>query len=163
MKQVCGSIFCAPTLLFQCCFCCLRLIHSSRFALVFRTCCPPDFLLLTHFLLASLVSQPSVPLPTWPLSWHVCLWVSHSFCSLIYTCCCSLLFHLLGVCCLKLGTLWVNCFLSPPLCLCIFLEMIIPNKLYIVLYYASAASHGAIAGLSQVSIKGYCICNHIKP
>lgn len=51
----------------------------------------------------------------------------------------------------------------PPLCLCIFLEMIIPNKLYIVLYYASAASHGAIAGLSQVSIKGYCICNHIKP
>lgn len=115
---MCGSIFFASTLLFQCCFCCLGLIHSSRFALMFRACCPRAF--------PAFSSSPTYCLPPChhslpclcPLGHFlgmVCLWVSRSFFvseakptgknphqklllhlwSLIFTCCCSLLSQLL--------------------------------------------------------------------
>lgn len=147
----------------------------SRFALVFRACSPQAFPSLqpssfssplTYCLHSCYHRLPCLS----PLSWHSwpCLCVSCSFfvwgkthmCknahkslllrlwSLIFPCC-SLLSHLFGVCCLKLDTLWANCFFFSPQCLCIFLGMITPNKLYGVLYYASAVSHGAKAGLNQ--------------
>lgn len=117
--------------------------------------------LSAYSLLAPLLPQISVSSPALPLSpqrW-LCLWVSCSFFGwsqsnvricikhscftygLILTCC-SLLSCLLSVYYLKLYTLWVNFFFFSQY-LCIFLEMITPNKLHALLYYDVVGSHTA--------------------
>lgn len=70
---MCGSIFFPSTLLVQCCFCCLGLIHASRLALVLRSCCPQAFPSVQPSSFSSPLTYCSPPcyhslsLPTWPL------------------------------------------------------------------------------------------------
>lgn len=193
IKQMCGSLFASTLLIQCCFSslglinssrsvlvfraCCPQAFPSLLFLTPLLLC---PFLITASHLFANLAFLAKKK-PIW-LSWFVfgpltaLLWARQNPLTRIHTnnfsSTCGLSFFRAVLCCLIFlvcaASNWalfesVASFFPPPQCLCIFLEMITPNKLYGVFCFASVVSHGAKAGLNRVSIKGYCICDYIKP